>query len=298
MRRASVVAAGLLAMLTVAACSHGSTSSTAMGAMAVQRQAAPVPAASATGAATAGSAPAGQSASGRLLVDGTKIRVADVTVAVRGAANVAAMADKADAIVTDAGGEVDADDRTSGPHATATLRLLVPPAELLPTLSALAKLGDEKGQRLSTTDVTQQVADVNSRVDSAKDSIARLRVLFASARKVSDVIEIEGELNTRESDLESLEAQQAALTRETATATITLRLVTAAARPVGRHHKQHHRGGFVGGLQRGWHGFTHAATWLAGALGTLLPFLAVALLLALAARALWGRRRPTPAPSD
>src|SRR6201999_993676 len=145
-------------------------------------------------------------------------------------------------ITEQVGGEVDADDRTSGRHATATLQLRVPPASLESVLHELGKLGTEQSRTVSTTDVTQQVADVSSRVISAQQSIARLRTLYGHATKVSDVIEIEGELNTREADLESLEAQQRSLAGETQLATITLRLVTAAAAPPPPAPASHHGG--------------------------------------------------------
>jgi hypothetical protein len=220
-------------------------------------------------------------------VSTAQIRTADLSVAVAGSAHVAAQADAADAIAERAGGEVTADDRTSGKHATAELQLRVPPAALLPTLSALAKLGTEKSRRLSTTDVTERVADVNSRVASARSAIARLRTLYAHAVKVADVIAIEQELSSRESDLESLEAQQRALLAQTSMATIALSLVTAAVPPVVRKH--HHAGGFVGGLQRGWDGFTAAAAGVATGIGAALPFLLVLLVVALAVRLLWSR---------
>lgn len=232
-----------------------------------------------------------------LALTSAKIRTAELTIAVRGASRVAQQADEAESITERAGGEVDADDRTGGPHASATLRLLVLPAALPTTLTALSRLGTEQSRQLSTTDVTEKVADVNSRVASAQQSIARLRTLFGSATKVADVIAIEDELSQREADLESLEAEQRALTRETAMATITLQLVTAAAPAVAKHHA--HRSGFVGGLQRGWDGFTATVAWTADALGTLLPFLLFGIVVALGVRWGWPRlRRPTRTPES
>jgi hypothetical protein len=114
-----------------------------------------------------------------------------------------------------------------------------------------------------------------------------------SAQRVVDIIRIEDELSQREAALESLQARQRALAQETQLATITLQLVTAAPRKAGAHHQRaRHDGGFVGGLQRGWRGFTTVAGWLAAALGTVLPFLAVLLVLAAAARVARGRHKP------
>jgi hypothetical protein len=235
---------------------------------------------------------------------GLRIRTAVIGVGITGAANVAVKAGAADAIALKAGGEVDTDDRTSGRHATATIQVRVPPAALQPVLDAFGHLGRERNRQVSSKDVTQQVADVTSRARSADAAIARLRRLYASAQKVSDVITIEDELSSREADLESLQAQQRALGNETATAAITLDLTTL---PVHKHHaavtKHKSRGGFLGGLSAGWHGFTAAATGVATAIGAALPFVLLLLLLALAIRLLWPRLtrlRPSstkPAPS-
>jgi hypothetical protein len=236
----------------------------------------------------------------RSLTSTAEIRTAEITVAVHGAQHVAQQADEADAIAVREGGEITRDDRSSGKHASATVVLRVPPATLETTLDALAKLGNERSRQLSTVDVTQRVADVTSRVASAQAAIAQLRVLYRQASRVRDIIRIEQQLTGREADLESLQARQRALADETSLATITLQLVTAKGPPPSKTH--HHRGGFVGGLERGWHGFVAAVSWLAVALGTVLPFLVVLLVAALAAW--WTRRRlrrsviAPPAPSE
>jgi hypothetical protein len=298
------VVAGIFAVLVVGACSHAPAEKSATpnggqgrlsGGVLAPDQTGRAPAAAppgqSVGAGAAGGAPgaAGEASLRLPLVGGVyQIRTAQLTVAVKGAQNVAARANAAETIAVAAGGEVDSDDRTSGPHATAALQLRVPPHALETTLTKLSRLGAEKTRQSSATDVKQKVADVRSRVASAQQSIDRLRTLFHRATKVSDIIALESELSSREADLESLEAQDRALARETSLATINLSLVTAT-----RHHvppvKHENRGGFLGGLQRGWDGFTAAAAWVAGAVGILLPFLVLLLVVALAARLVWPR---------
>ncbi|HET7899818.1 MAG TPA: DUF4349 domain-containing protein, partial [Candidatus Nanopelagicales bacterium] len=195
----------------------------------------------------------------------SKIRTVDMTVQVRHGVSVAAQANAAEAIASRAGGEVDADERSSGRYAEATLVLRVPPDQLVPALADLSRLGIEKTRHLATKDVTSAVADVNSRVASAQEAIDRLRLLYRQATKVADVITIESELSARESDLESLQAQQRALSAQTATATITLSLVSP---PVLTKHvvpppKKHETTGFLGGLREGWHAFAAGAAILA-----------------------------------
>jgi hypothetical protein len=159
-------------------------------------------------------------------------------------------------------------------------------------LTRLSALGVEKSRHSTTQDVTARVADVTSRVASAEGSIARLRQLYRSAIKVRDVIAIENELATRESDLEALQAQQRALAADTTTARITLTLIRQSAPPPPPPPPAHHRSGFIGGLLNGWDAFRDGAGALATAAGAMLPFLAVIVVLIIGWRVLWPRLRP------
>jgi hypothetical protein len=229
----------------------------------------------------------------------SKIRTVDMTVQVRRGVSVSAQANAAEAIAARSGGEVDADERSSGRYAQATLVLRVPPDQLVAALADLSKLGIEKSRQLTTKDVTTAVADVTSRVASAQDAIDRLRVLYRQAVKVADVITIESELATRESDLESLQAQQRALAQQTSTATITLTLLSAPpATTRVTPPKKHDTTGFLGGLRGGWHAFSAGAAVLATVAGAVLPFAVLLLVIGLVGRWVWPRVRParTPAP--
>src|SRR5262249_28528747 len=70
---------------------------------------------------------------------------------------------------------------TTPAESTADLTFKVPPDSLDTVLDRLAGLGDEVSRHASTEDVTEQVADVDSRVSSAKASLARIRALYAPA---------------------------------------------------------------------------------------------------------------------
>ena len=225
---------------------------------------------------------------------------ASLDVRIAEASAVAHAADEADRIALASGGSVYSDDRTAGKHASASLTLKVPPESLASILNRLAALGKELQRSSSTKDVTSQVADVASRTLSARQSLARLRALYTEATKVGQVIEIESEIATREADLESLEAQQRALSSQTATATINLSLT--AAKHVAPPPKPRHAGGaFLGGLTHGWDAFVTALTALVTALGAVLPFLVVLLIAGALAwrirRRVRGSRAPEPSPT-
>jgi hypothetical protein len=109
------------------------------------------------------------------------------------------------------------------------------------------------------------------------------------------VVTLEGELSSRESDLEALLAQQASLKDRTSLATITLSL---SETPVKKAEKRDEDPGFVDALTGGWHVLVTMLRWLALALGAVLPFAVGAALIVL----VWLRlvrprlpRRPAPA---
>ena len=156
---------------------------------------------------------------------------------------------------------------TPVPGSSATLVLRVPSRQFEILLSRLNALGTEVSYSRSSDDVTQQVVDIRSRLASQEASIARLRALMSRATSISDVTSLEGQLAQRESDLESMKAQQQSLSDQTALATITLSLQSPDTVAKAGHHK-----GFTGGLRSGWDTFTSATRWVVEAVGALLPF--------------------------
>lgn len=206
------------------------------------------------------------------------IRTADQVVEVAHDSDVAACANRAAQIATAAGGSVYADERTSGTKPSAALTLKVPGPALMRVMNDLAALGTELSRHSTSQDVTGEVADVNSRVTSAQASIDQWRSLLSQATKLGDIISLESQLSQREADLEALQAQQRSLASRTAMATLTVNL-SKASPGTAAHTKNHDKAGFLGGLQRGWHAFTHVTSAVATAVGAALPFLGLGLLL-------------------
>lgn len=165
--------------------------------------------------------------------------------------------------------------------------------EVLNDLEGTGKLIERKAK---AQDVTDQVVDVESRIKSQQASVARIRELMDRATRLSDVVTLEGELSSRQADLEALLAQQASLKDRTSLATIRLSLTET---PVKKADKDEDPG-FLDALAGGWNAFVTMLRWIAIALGALLPFLVGAALLVL----LWVRvvrprlpRRPATAPA-
>jgi len=249
-------------------------------------------AASATANGLAGYGPAGQRAvQTAKLAPASQSIIYTASLTVR-AANVTAAAQRAIGIVVAAGGYTADEHATAGTHGPAgrmvslTLKVPVPSYQaVLAQLSSRA-LGKQISMQQQATDVTQQVADVNSLVTSQEDAIAALQGLLKHAASVSGLLQVQRQISSDESTLNSLLAQQRALDHETAYATVTMMLVSPH-RVAPRVKPARHN--FVTGLAAGWRAFRHATAWVLTALGAALPFLIVIVVLASIGYA--GRRR-------
>ena len=260
---------------------------------------APLNAPAAPSAQRAAGAPAMGTASGTptrthlLLSAQSIIYTATLSVRINESESVTAAADRASGIVTAVGGYVSGQQEIIPPGRhqipQIDLTLKIPVAQYRPTLAKLSALGTQISFSQHAQDVTQQVADVNSRVASAQAAIKQLRALLRKAGSVGQLLAVQEEINSQESDLEALLAQQRALAHETSYATVTAELVGHHARLVAHHKKT--SPGFLAGLRGGWHALVVAVGWLLTALGSALPFLVPVLLIG--AIAVAGRRRIT-----
>lgn len=179
---------------------------------------------------------------------------------------------------------------TDGHGATISVTLRIPAGSYDSVMGRIEALGTVTSESESTSDVTGEMIDVASRVASAKASVDRLRALMAEATSLKDVIALESELTTRESDLESLQRRSAELSDEVALSTITISvsaipktMKAAATKPAPKHSA------FVAGLLAGWHGIGAVGRVVAAIAGALLPFLP--LIVVLGAAGWFGVRR-------
>lgn len=297
--RMTALAAALLsgAALVITGCS-GSGSSGPSGAAAPAAPARGVPGGNAAGSAPNGAATAPRTGSGsspaRVAATGASIiYTASLTVQAK---NVTAAASSATRIATSDGGYVSGENASINPGShvrpAISLQLKIPVPAYPAALDALSTgLGTQTSLTQHAKDVTEQVADTNSQVASAQAAIVQLRVLLARAGSVSDLLTVQDQINSQETSLEELEADQRSLDDETAYATVSLTLLGPRPKATVRPHKhqppaQH---GFLAGLSAGWHGLRGAVSALLTAVGAVLPFAAVTAVLIAAGIA--GRRR-------
>lgn len=151
----------------------------------------------------------------------------------------------------------------------------VPAGKYQDLYDALSELGEVEEANVSTRDVSEAVIDLESRIESGRRSVDRLRALLGEAETISDLIQIESELSRREADLEALQSQLASLTDQVSLSTLTVSLRTDPEAPADGDDADD---GFLGGLQRGWDAARTLAVAGLTVAGFTVPFLPVVAL--------------------
>lgn len=212
------------------------------------------------------------------------LRVQDVPAALASARSVA----------EGAGGYVGTEStrRDSRGDERSTVVVRVPQERYDAVLDALGEGGQVVSRRTGAEDVTEEVVDVESRLKSQRASVARVRELMDRAEKLSDVVSLEGELSSRQMELEALLAQRSSLKDRTSMATVTLQLTERTARTESAGDDGP---AFTDALSGGWSAFVSTLRWLTVALGAVLPFALALGLIALVWRFTRRLRRPAAA---
>ncbi|MFE0675387.1 DUF4349 domain-containing protein [Streptomyces sp. NPDC058867] len=243
-------------------------------------------AADSAGGSAAGDAAAGHTQTPRATASHI-IRTASLTVQVK---DVPKALDEARTATENAGGYVGNETTTRDERGRERTRVVlrVPVASYADVLAELEGTGRLIDRSAKAQDVTEQVVDVESRIKSQRASVVRIRELMDRATKLSDVVTLEGELGTRQANLESLLAQQQSLKDRTSLATVTLSL---SETPVKKKAEADEDPGVVDALTGGWDAFVTMLRWIVMALAAVLPFAAVATLVVVVWLRL-GRRGP------
>ncbi|MFI8905407.1 DUF4349 domain-containing protein [Streptomyces albidoflavus] len=197
-------------------------------------------------------------------------------------------------VVEGAGGYVgnESTRRDSQGHERSTVVVRVPQEKYDAVLDSLGEGGEVVSRRTSAEDVTEEVVDVESRLKSQRASVARVRELMDRAEKLSDIVSLEGELSSRQMELEALLAQQSSLKDRTSMATVTLQLTERTAKT---ESKQDDGPTFTDALSGGWSAFVATLRWLTVVVGAALPFVLALGLALLAWRFTRRLRRPAAA---
>ena len=195
--------------------------------------------------------------------------------------------DRITSAVTTHGGRVAAADidyappvEDDGDGSRATLVLEVPPDELPAIADALEELGTVLSFDQLAEDVTDQLADLDTRIANLRASVERVRALYAEATDIDSIVRLEAELTRRETDLEVLLASQQALEDRVTMATLTVDVTTAPG-----SLDDDDRPGIVDAAAAGWGAFVGGLIAIVLVLAAIAPF--VLTILVLAVLALW-----------
>ncbi|WP_436739479.1 DUF4349 domain-containing protein [Streptomyces sp. BBFR102] len=292
-RRAAVLLAG--AVLGLAGCSAGSDSASSS----PDRAAAPTAADGAGGGQAeeqrdgARRGPGDEATGGAPSLKGVHlIRTAELHLRVKDVPSALA---SARSVVEGAGGYVgdESTRRDSQDHERSTVVVRVPQERYDAVLDSLGEGGEVVSRRTSAQDVTEEVVDVESRLKSQRASVARVRELMERAEKLSDVVSLEGELSSRQTELEALLARQSSLKDRTSMATVTLQLTSHAAQT---ESDEDDGPTFTDALSGGWSALVATLRWLTVVAGAALPFVLVLGLVLLAWRLTRRLRRTAATP--
>lgn len=214
-------------------------------------------------------APVGGPAGGSVTENRLLARTASITLQVP---DVAAAAARLRVIAAGKGGIISAENiviTESGTGKPSTLVVVVPSERLDAALEEIGAVGTIKLRAINTADVTAQVADIDARIRTQRESIARIQELIKRAGSVAEVAQVEGELTRRQAELESLLARQKALSNQVAESPITITLITPAMPTPTPEVEQP---GFLVGLKAGWKAFAGFVAVSLMVVGGLLPF--------------------------
>lgn len=166
----------------------------------------------------------------------------------------------------------------------ASLTLRVPATSLDAVIDQVAALGTVTSRRSQTTDVTDQVVDLDARVASQQASVDRIRALLARAESIGDIASIESQLAQREGELDSLKNRLTALKGKVALSTLNVDIDGPGALPPPATDTP----GFLAGIAAGWQTLVRIAIVAGAVLGFLVPYLPV---VAVVAGIVWVVRR-------
>ncbi|MGA9745835.1 MAG: DUF4349 domain-containing protein, partial [Nocardioides sp.] len=190
-----------------------------------------------------------------------------------------------DTVLTSLGGTIDSEstehDR-KGRIERSTVVVRVPVDRFDTAMSALQDLGRSRHADTSSRDVTTEVIDVDERVQTLENSLNRLQAYQRDASDIDQLILFEQQITQRESELQSLKAQQSHLRDQTSLSTITLSLsIPDKYVPPPSALED---AGFLAGLKGGWNALTDTVVVVLTVVGAVLPF---ALVLALIGVPAW-----------
>lgn len=178
----------------------------------------------------------------------------------------------------------------SGTPSSGTIVLRVPEASFGAVVSQVQQLGHPTSVTTTSTDVTGRYVDLQARITALQASRQQYLTIMGQATSIGDILAVQSQLDTLQSEIEQLQGQLAVLDNETTYGTLTVSLTEAGHRPVPPPPPST-------GLDSAWHrgigGFVSGVEWLIRIAGSTLFVLLCLAALLVAGRWAWraSRRR-------
>jgi hypothetical protein len=170
-----------------------------------------------------------------------------------------------------AGGSVAAESSSGGESPRAEITVRVPVEDTTEVMADVAGLGEEVSRTTDSEVVETRLVDLESRTATQRAGVERIRALLEQAETLEDVLRLEAELTRRQSELESVDAQRAALQDMAAMSTLTVTLTL----PDDAEAPEEPLPPFLRGLDAGWQALVASTTVVLVVVGGLLPFVVV-----------------------
>lgn len=156
----------------------------------------------------------------------------------------------------------------------------VPPADLEPLITDLgATVGRLSGRTQDTTDVTDQLVDLEIRIGVERDVIERFQNLLAGATQFQDIVEIERVISERTIALEQLLASQRNLDNRVELSTLTIQLQFEAPTVEAAAVEDDSIDGIADAWRAGWDVFVGALFAVGFVVAVAAPFLVSAIVV-------------------
>jgi Domain of unknown function (DUF4349) len=178
-----------------------------------------------------------------------------------------------------------------GSTSTGTIVLQVPEPTFGSMVSQVQKVGHPTSVTTSSTDVTSQYVDLQSRITALQASRQQYLSIMTQANSIGDILAVQSQLETLQSQIEQLQGQLNVLNSQTTYGTLTVNLTEAG------HHVTpppiHLQSGIGKAWSAGVGGFVSGVEWLIRIGGTVLFVLLALAVLAWGGRWAWriGRRQ-------
>jgi hypothetical protein len=161
--------------------------------------------------------------------------------------NVSATERELTRVVRDAGGFVSSsrvrrDDREEGTVVTGQLVVRVPAENFSTAFARIERAGEVRASNTSTRDVSEQLVDIEARLENLRAQRERLRGLYAQANDTEALLAIQERLSEVQSRIERLEARRQSLRRQVALSTIVIDLAEPLAGPDDRSREWYDTG--------------------------------------------------------